>query len=376
MALSLYDIPFILISFLFLAFALFLFLNRRGRPLSNYLLGGFFAAVGLNVLDGYLLYRGVYNYIPHFAFWLNAIPALYGPLLFFYTKSVLYRDFRLSWNQFWHGGLFLITMMIFVWTYHLRPVEYKLFFLDNAKSYNGFEIVLGNIILITQIGLYLFFSFRIIRQYKQALERRFSDLQQTQLSWLQFNLMSYTVVFFLTLIYSATRFVIWEGQLNLTAAMVITLLFLVFLLAVIYRALTQSSVFNEIKESDLQAKKYAYSSLSDTEIQQHFQSLLQLMESQKPWLDPKLSIANLARQMDLPAKTLSQVINATTGQNFFDFINRRRIAAAQHLLLHPNDQKMTVSEIMYRVGFNSKSSFNTAFKKYTGLTPSEFKRKN
>ena len=374
MALSLYDIPFFLLTFLFLSFALFLVFNRRGRPLSNYFLGGFFAAVGLNILDGYLFYRGIYDYQPSLAFWLNAVPALFGPLLFFYTKAVLYKEFRLSWRHAWHAGLFLLVFLIFVFNYHIHPIEYKLFFLEKARSYNGIEIVLGNLTLILQIGLYIFFSFKSIRQYESALEQRFSEVSKTQLSWLRFNLSGYTIIYFLTLIYSAARAVIWKGHLNLTAIMVFTLFFLVFILAIIYRALTQSSVFEGIEEKEVQSKKYAYSNLNDAEIQMHFQQLLQLMESKRPWLNPKLTIANLAQELDIPVKTLSQVINETTGQNFFDFINRRRITAAQHLLANPSDAKMTVTEVMYKVGFNSKSSFNTAFKKYTGVTPSAFKK--
>jgi len=63
------------------------------------------------------------------------------------------------------------------------------------------------------------------------------------------------------------------------------------------------------------------------------------------------------------------------GQNFYDFINRYRILEAKQLLTNPKDPKITVLEVLYEVGFNSKSSFNTLFKKYTGLTPTEFRKK-
>jgi AraC-like DNA-binding protein len=63
------------------------------------------------------------------------------------------------------------------------------------------------------------------------------------------------------------------------------------------------------------------------------------------------------------------------GQNFYDFINRHRIDEASRLLTNPADEKITILEVLYEVGFNSKSSFNTLFKKYTGLTPTEFRKK-
>ena len=62
--------------------------------------------------------------------------------------------------------------------------------------------------------------------------------------------------------------------------------------------------------------------------------------------------------------------------NFFDFINQFRIDEARSILKNPEKKQFTVLEILYEVGFNSKSSFNTAFKKHTGLTPTQYRKKN
>ena len=74
-----------------------------------------------------------------------------------------------------------------------------------------------------------------------------------------------------------------------------------------------------------------------------------------------------------PARYLSQVINAHTGLNFYDFISQYRIEEAKKILSEPFTNK-TVLEVLYEVGFNSKSSFNTAFKKFTGVTPTHYKK--
>ena len=99
------------------------------------------------------------------------------------------------------------------------------------------------------------------------------------------------------------------------------------------------------------------------------------METRRPWLDPDLTLEQLALQLKFRPKLLSQAINDGLGQNFFEFINTYRIGEAKRLLTNPADKKVTVLEVLYQVGFNSKSSFNTVFKKQTGLTPSEFKKK-
>jgi AraC-like DNA-binding protein len=99
------------------------------------------------------------------------------------------------------------------------------------------------------------------------------------------------------------------------------------------------------------------------------------MELRRPWLEPDLTLEQLAAQLKLRPKLLSQAINEGLGQNFFEFINTYRIGEAKRLLTNPADKKITVLEVLYQVGFNSKSSFNTVFKKQTGMTPSEFKKK-
>jgi AraC-like DNA-binding protein len=103
---------------------------------------------------------------------------------------------------------------------------------------------------------------------------------------------------------------------------------------------------------------------------------LEYVKENKPYLNPELTLDQLASQLSLRPRVLSKVINEELGQNFYDFINRNRIEEASLLLNNPKDRKITVLEVLYEVGFNSKSSFNTLFKKYTGLTPSEFKKKS
>ncbi|HEY8734249.1 MAG TPA: helix-turn-helix domain-containing protein, partial [Puia sp.] len=105
------------------------------------------------------------------------------------------------------------------------------------------------------------------------------------------------------------------------------------------------------------------------------QLALNYMQDKKPYLEPELNLEQLASQLFIKPKLLSQAINEILGQNFYDFINRHRIEEAARLLTNPKDKKITILEVLYEVGFNSKSSFNTLFKKYTGLTPTEFRRK-
>ena len=91
------------------------------------------------------------------------------------------------------------------------------------------------------------------------------------------------------------------------------------------------------------------------------------------YLDSSLTIQELSKQVNIPVRDLSVLINHHINQHFFDFINEFRIQKAMQLLKDPSKKKYTVLEILYEVGFNSKSSFNTAFKKHTNQTPTEFR---
>ncbi|MEW7280422.1 AraC family transcriptional regulator [Aquimarina sp. 2201CG1-2-11] len=97
------------------------------------------------------------------------------------------------------------------------------------------------------------------------------------------------------------------------------------------------------------------------------------MTTQKPYLEETLTLQSLAQKIGIPEKQLSFLINKVVGKHFFDFINTYRIQEAKTLL---QDKELNIQEIMYKVGFNSKSSFNTAFKKNVSTTPSNYRKSN
>ncbi len=98
------------------------------------------------------------------------------------------------------------------------------------------------------------------------------------------------------------------------------------------------------------------------------------MVSSRPFLNPTLSLKGLAELIDMKERDVSQIINEKMQMSFHDYINQLRIHHAKTLMQNSQDPKMTILEILYESGFNSKSSFNAAFKKHSGQTPTEFRR--
>jgi len=118
--------------------------------------------------------------------------------------------------------------------------------------------------------------------------------------------------------------------------------------------------------------KYVKSGLQHNDVSAYYSSLIQLMDSERLFLDSRLSIKTVADKLGMSVNHLSQVINQQSGKNFFRFINEYRVEEAKKLLLDQSNKKYTILAIAYDCGFNSKSSFNTIFKEYTGQTPSDF----
>ena len=102
--------------------------------------------------------------------------------------------------------------------------------------------------------------------------------------------------------------------------------------------------------------------------------LLRLMEEERPWLEPELTLAELAARLRTNTSLLSHVINTGCGQNFNDFVNRYRVAEAERKLQDPRLAHYSLVGIALESGFNSKSTFNRVFKKLTDRTPSEVSR--
>jgi len=115
------------------------------------------------------------------------------------------------------------------------------------------------------------------------------------------------------------------------------------------------------------------SSLTKTSADSLIKIIDEFMITNKPYLQPSITIKELAEKINVPDRHLSQLINEYKKQNFYDFINSYRIMEVKEILTDPEQKKKRILEILYEAGFNSKASFNLAFKKHTGMTPTKFK---
>jgi AraC-like DNA-binding protein len=241
------------------------------------------------------------------------------------------------------------------------------------------SVTIASTLIFIQFLGYVTASLQSVATYKKTATQHLSADRQMDVSWL-----SSTIIFFLLVIVIT----IINGLLAQTALAtyylvgfnIIILGTLIFVVNILLKAL-QRPYFFSFSEGDFLAAK-AIPALQMTapgpeklEKEKIAQDVLKYMQNNRPYLEPELTLEQLASRLSLKPRMLSQSINEVLGQNFYDFVNRFRIEEASRLLANPKDEKITVLEVLYEVGFNSKSSFNALFKKYTGMTPTAFRQK-
>ncbi|MCL6591566.1 MAG: helix-turn-helix domain-containing protein [Firmicutes bacterium] len=143
--------------------------------------------------------------------------------------------------------------------------------------------------------------------------------------------------------------------------------------AIILGLLGTGLVLTVKKKRKLSAFPSEKSGLTTEETDKYFQKLNRFMEVQTPYLKPELTLQQLAEELQIPVDHLSQVISEKTGYNFYNYINWYRIEAVKRDLSNPLLKEIPIPELAFKVGFTSKTAFNKFFKKFTGLTPQQFR---
>jgi AraC-like DNA-binding protein len=123
-------------------------------------------------------------------------------------------------------------------------------------------------------------------------------------------------------------------------------------------------------------RKYKTSTLDPEKAERYLKKLFYVIEVEKVYKDEDISLQSLAGKLSIPPRELSRVINKRLDMNYSNFINSYRIDEAKTLLFDPGENDHSILDIAYEVGFNSKAVFNRAFKKFTGMTPSQFRKNN
>ena len=234
----------------------------------------------------------------------------------------------------------------------------------------GADIPYLRAVFETQYAIYIAAAIYALWRVRQEMSARFVG-QSANWRWLALFVASSLIAHGLFVFRTSFAPSLPEDIL-ITLQMIAALLVLGFTVAIAFQALLSPQIFRSADRLLVSAAKQIDDTGDDSGSSDH-QHLTAFMKKQRPYLDPDMSLSRLARRSGIAAKDLSALINQRHGLHFFDFLNRHRIEHAQELLIK-SDQSVT--DILYASGFNAKSTFNTAFKKHAGMTPSAYRKKN
>ena len=375
---------------------------RRGAKqerFSDKLLGTFLLLAALYVVPwmtgfaGWYMPNTIYREILFYTPFIHGL--FIGPLVYFYVKSVTNYRFQFAkkdWLHFIPGFAYLLFCMVVVVVDKLILKKYYLMDGNADPDFDEWYQWLQNISII----IYLLLSIRFYKQYKQYVMYEFSFADVANLNWLRNFIIAFGIITVLPLLqkllqlipafhnldyvgswyyFFAFAVVVYYIAINGFNAVIVPLRKLLFepeLLLQYYqpKLLTAPPAKTEEAEFEIIAQQ------TNTELESWKQIIIALMQNEKLYEDAELTLSQLAKQLSTNTSVLSKIINTGFKMNFNDFVNEYRVNALMEKLKAGEQKKQTLLGIAFDCGFNSKATFNRAFKKQTGLSPKEWMEKN
>jgi len=360
-----------------LVFSLLLYFFHWGNQLANRCLSLMLVAYSLLALCMVLISENPQSSLH--VYHLLSLQFTLGPLIYFYTRLLTKKNFRWKRQHLWH--LLPMISSLFIWQLQssLLTINGVNYVDCNWASEQCSVLYQGRFIyrLATYISLfvYLSISLSILRAYLRHIKNSCSAIEEINLNWLKIligALLFYTVL-------ASIREVYGRLTVDLPIYYPIPLFFSIFLASfgILQRKIPQENLTQQKQNLSLgNEKKYETSSLTQEGAKLIWSALQQYMKLQKPYLQPGLKIANLARQMEVSTSHLSETINGQTNQSFYEYINIYRVVEAKKLMVDKSLDYCSITDIGYQCGFNSNSTFFTYFKKYQQQTPRQYRQRS
>jgi AraC-like DNA-binding protein len=320
--------------------------------------------IGVEMLYS-LLNLSYFTWLPD----LIIIPLCYGPFLLFYTKLLISRNPKFPSKFLPHlSPLLLFLLISLVWG---NPI--------NIDAVNFLQkgsitiLALANYLLFFVSMLYYWWVvFRKINAHNQTLSDHFSYRSDTvKLTWLK------TIALWIlgAFIGSAITFFMFflKNIFPFNPIEIFHLGLLVFTFSISYYGIHQPILYQQRATKPRSREQVEIVDRSELNVE-FGERIKSVMTSKGLHLNNELTVQHIADEMGVTTTVISNYLNKELGINFFNYVNGFRIEEAKSRLSNPNHSTDTLLCIAFDSGFNSKSSFNSLFKKETGMTPSEYRR--
>lgn len=337
-------------------FALVLF-TKTSEKRGNLYLGLLLTTVAINFAYNFLFANQLAS---HTLISLSASYGfLYGPLAYLYVRSSLIKEYKFNRASSLHFLPFVAVVAGAIVGMSWFP-----------------QIAL---VLLGSMSVYVVLGLRLIIQYQKATWQALSENGTREVRWMKFFFYAMIMIIVTNLVQGQLYPVIDISGRAINTEVLIHLSILLLVNIVTVQGLRNPSLFMRLSKQELVTKsdhkKTGGANLYSQSLLDEILAKLNTYVSEgQPYTDPELTVNKLADTINVHPKALSQAINTQLGSNFSDYINSLRIAYVKERLESPADESQTIVEVMYDAGFNSRSVFNTLFKKKTGLTPSEYRK--
>jgi AraC-like DNA-binding protein len=352
----------------FLAFVLF---TKRGKTKADTLLAGWLIIIGIHLVF-YHLSTTVDPYYHPYLLMGYPFPLFHGPLLYLYTASLTNQHSYLKKYWVFHFAPVVSIYLQMIPFFLLTHTERLQVFANQGRGYEWLFLLHRAFVFVSGVA-YVFLSLWLLRKHKQAVRDRFSHVEKINLAWLRY------LIYGVGLVWLAVFF---------RNDIIIFSLVAMFVMLLGYFGIKQVGIFTQsrptqaidpepdtaIEEKQIALFKqpkarYLKSTLSPEVQKAIHEKLKNSMDKQKLFLNPELTITELASILEVHSNHLSQVINSMESKTFYDFVNGRRIEEFKRIVALPENQKYTLLALAFECGFNSKTAFYRNFKNVTGQSP-------
>jgi len=349
--------------FLNFLLSVFFWVTKKGVRIENKLLSTILLVFNLQIFYSFTTSNYTFQFFMEwhkFIFILKQTSLLFGPLIYFYVNSFLKKSNIFQARNLLHFLPFVIVTIILLF-YYVGKNDF-IIWQSNITLSNTILILLHNFIYLVDCVL--------IMKKKDITFKGFFKIVQTSphKTWLQLLLLGFIVIWIVNLNSWAIIMIVQKPSWCAYTASIYALIVFVFVNLLMFMVLLNPDIYYVIT-------KYKNTKVKEEDKSEYVKKIVAHFELNKPFLNPEITLETLANELSLSPRMLSQIINETFNKTFKSFILEFRIKESMQLLSDQKYGNLTILEILYKVGFNTKSAFNNQFKLHTNLTPQEYRSK-
>ncbi len=387
---------FVLIAGMSLLFLFAVFLLKSGKGSSKKLLSIFFVNSIFYLLYYYGFLHRPSNLVPIAFLFGSGAGFLLGPTLLFYIRSLVWKKGKIKKPFLKHLSPFFLH-----WLLIAVPVTVNIAF-GVLPRYHDFYVRIAYYLNLSENLFFITYgiiSYQQVRKIQKAKAQMYASVASDSLDWILYLIIGLISIAGLDSLFSLYELFFPMIPWNIGTLTAFAFIGLYCFLG--YKGMFQSQILlpdffleemnetpdqipakpspspqTESQSDTMETTRVStqLSGFSDEEIEALKEQLLQILETKKPYLNDSISLSDLADELGITDKKLSELLNQYLDTNFYNLINDYRVREVKQKLSEEDSKKYTLLSIAYECGFPSKTSFNRVFKQKTGLSPSQYRK--